>query len=85
MKVTTHYDKNGKEWVLRLEKPNGDFVSLGGLVAKEEADLVRDVLQGALELDSCCQTATDEPSVGFRRGMANANNMVEGRRIREFF
>lgn len=86
MKVTTEYDPNGKEWVLRLHSDNGSYWSLGGLVAEDEANLVQTILQGALELHL---QASDENkrfdyTEGFRKGMKNADNIVEGRLLLKF-
>lgn len=81
MKITTHYDPNGEEWVLRLHSDNGSFASLGGLVGEAEAKMVQAVLQGALELHHCANTF--DYSEGFRKGMKNADNMVEGRLLVE--
>ncbi len=88
--VSVHLDESTGDWVLRLNTPMG-FLSVGALNAEEEARAVEAVLQGALELECGVNNmnamdgpATECPSIrGFWRGQDNANNIVEGRRIRE--
>lgn len=89
MHFSIHEDDNG-EWVLRINDTYG-YAGLGSFNGKFEAETIRDVLQGALELDECCRGyetnpamfSQSTPSKKFRGGMKNANNMVEGRKLRE--
>jgi len=89
MRVEISLDGRGPEYVLRLIKPNGDYMGLGSLNGKEEAEVIRDILQGAMELAAAVKIADETPSTalrsGWRKGMKNANNIVEGERLAKFF
>lgn len=88
MHFSIHEDGNG-EWVLRINNANGSYAGLGVLNGKLEAETIRDVLQGALELAVCCESRIKQENINntdrihWERGMKNASNMVEGRRLRE--
>lgn len=87
IKVTVHHDPSFDEWALRLNAKNGATYSIGTLKGKEAAEVVRDVLQGALELYASVEAYSVEPDrklSSFSAGMKNANQMVEGERLTRF-
>lgn len=90
MHFSIHEEPNG-DWVLRLNAANGSYSGLGSFNGKLEAETIRDVLQGSLELahvveigkDGTLFNVAEGRTRSWMRGMKNANNMVEGRRLRE--
>ncbi len=87
MHFSIHYDDVLDEWVLRLNATNGSYAGIGALNGQHEAEIVRDVLQGALELAHVVDIGMVNYGEGkthsWMRGMKNANNIVEGRKLRE--
>lgn len=87
IKVTVHEDATG-DWVLRLvqESKTGarQYVSLGMLNGQQEAELVRDILQGAIELHYQVADYEKLPPGGkpaYALGERNADRLVEGENL----
>lgn len=80
VRVSANYDEKKDEWFLRLH--NGDnYAGICAANGREEAEAIQRVLQGAIELHYSLDAF--DYSQSFRRGMANANNMAEGRLLIE--
>lgn len=86
IRFETHRDEKSSEYVLRVvNAETGSYAGLGALNGEHEANIIRDVLQGAIDLHYSTKIMCDFPASierrGFVRGHKNADNLVDGKSL----